>query len=70
MLKLKRVGIDLKSESVALINRGCKLFRPEEFQAMRRVVVESAGGKRLYATLAICDDPAIVTAFLEQCGVY
>ncbi len=60
MLKLKSIGINTYQENLVLIARSCQDFRPEEYQAYKKVEVEGPGGRRLLATLAVVDDESIV----------
>lgn len=59
MLKLRRVGIDTYPENMALLSRECKIYRAEEFQALRKIEVVG-DGRQILATLAIADDPALI----------
>ncbi len=59
MLKLKRIGIDTYRDNVAFIARCCTPYRPEEFQAFRKIEVIH-DGNRLLASLLIVDDETIV----------
>lgn len=59
MLKLKKVCIDTYPENIAFLARDCTLYRPEEYQAFKKIEVFS-GDKRLLASLMIADDNNIV----------
>ncbi len=59
MLKLRRIGIDTYPENMALLSRACKIYRAEEFQALRKIEIAS-DGQKILATLAIADDPNLV----------
>ncbi len=59
MLKLKNIGIDTYRNSVAFMARDCSLYRPEEYQALKKIEVIS-GKKRMLATLLIVDNKDIV----------
>lgn len=59
MLKIRRIPIDTYHENVALLSRSCAEYRPEEYQALKKIEISHDGG-RLLATLMIADDPAIV----------
>ena len=59
MLKLKKIAIDTDPENVALLYRNCQHYRPEEFQALKKIKVMS-DGHELLANLVISDDPALV----------
>ncbi len=59
MLKLRRIGIDTYRDNVAFLARRCSAYRPEEFQALKKIEVMN-GGARLLASLMIVDDEAIV----------
>lgn len=66
MLKLKNVGIDTYNENVAFLARDCKLYRPEEFQAFKKIEIIS-DGKTLLASLLIVDNATIISA--DQLGL-
>lgn len=59
MLKLKRVAIDTYGENVAFLARHCTIYRPEEYQAFKKIEVIH-DGVRLLASILIVDDEAIV----------
>ena len=59
MLKLRRIGIDTYPENMALLSRGCTIYRAEEFQALRKIEI-IGDSRQILATLAISDDPALV----------
>lgn len=59
MLKLKQVGIDTYRDNIAFIARNCTVYRPEEYQALKKIEVKHDGGKIL-ASLMIVDDETIV----------
>ncbi len=61
MLKLKNIGIDTYRDTVAFLARDCSLYRPEEFQAFKKIDVIS-GDKHLLATLMIVDNKSIINA--------
>ena len=52
MLKIRRIPIDTYHENVALISRSCGEYRPEEYQALKKIEISHDGG-RLLATLMI-----------------
>ncbi len=58
-LKLRRVAIDTYHENVAYLNRKCRLYQAEGFQALSKVMV-LANGLRIFAVLNIVDDDNIV----------
>ncbi len=66
MLQLKKIGIDTYRENVAFLARDCELYRPEEYQAFKKIEV-ICDGKRILATLMIVDDPAIIAS--DQLGL-
>lgn len=66
MLKLKRLGIDTQSESVAFLNRRCPLYRAEGFQALSKIEV-AQDGRRIVATLNLVDDDALLG--LDELGL-
>ncbi len=59
MLKLKSIRIDTYPDNVAFLARQCSTYRPEEFQALRKIDVINHE-KRLLASLLIVDDEGIV----------
>jgi thymidine phosphorylase len=59
MLKLKSIKIDTYPDNVAFLARKCGAYRPEEFQALRKIDVINHE-KRLLASLLIVDDEDIV----------
>lgn len=59
MLKLKRVAVDTRGENVAFLARNCVAYRPEEFQALKKIEV-LFNGHRLLASLMIVDDESII----------
>ena len=61
MLKLKRVAVDTRGENVAFLARICVAYRPEEFQALKKIEV-LFNGHRLLASLMIVDDESIIAA--------
>lgn len=61
MLKLKRIAIDTYGENVAFLARHCTIYRPEEYQAFKKIEVIHNGNK-LLASLLIADDEHIVGA--------
>ncbi|GLQ05092.1 thymidine phosphorylase family protein [Sneathiella chinensis] len=60
MLTLKKIEIDTYRDNVAFLARNCDLYRPEEYQAFKKVEVLNNGCNCLQAKLLIVDDPAIV----------
>ena len=58
-LTLRRVAIDTYKENVAYLNRNCKVYRAEGFQALSKIVIE-ANGHRIFAVLNVVDDDTIV----------
>lgn len=61
MLKLKSIRIDTYKDNVAFLARNCGAYRPEEFQAFKKIEV-MAGDHHLLASLLITDDDNIVRA--------
>jgi len=61
MLKIRRVPIDTYHEDVALLSRSCEEYRPEEYQALKKIEISHDGG-RLLATLVIADSSSTSTA--------
>ncbi|MEH6405176.1 MAG: thymidine phosphorylase family protein [Sneathiella sp.] len=59
MLHLKCIRIDTYRENVAFLARNCRLYRPEEFQAFKKIEVIHED-KRLLASLLIVDDETII----------
>jgi len=59
MLKLKRIAIDTYSDNVAFLARDCSIYRPEEYQAFKKIEVIH-GDRKLLTSLLIVDDPTIV----------
>ncbi len=59
MLKIRRIPIDTYRENVALLSRSCEEYRPEEYQALKKIEISHDGG-RLLATLMISDHRSIV----------
>jgi thymidine phosphorylase len=59
MLKIRHIPIDTYHENVALLSRSCGEYRPEEYQALKKIEISHDGG-RLLATLVIADDRSIV----------
>lgn len=59
MLKLKKIRIDTYRDNVAFLARHCKLYRPEEYQAFKKIKI-MAEGHHLLASLLIVDDENIV----------
>ncbi len=60
MLELKNIGIDTYRDNVAFLARDCRLYRPEEYQAFKKIEVIS-DGKRLLASLMIIDNEDIIS---------
>ncbi len=58
-LKLRRVALDTQTENVAFLAHGCRLYRPEDFRAMKRIEIRHAGGTVL-ATLMVASSGHIV----------
>ncbi len=64
MLKIKKVAIDTEPENTAFLSRQCRVYRAEEFRALKKIEISSdAGGEKhsILATLVIADDAAIVS---------
>lgn len=61
MLKLKNIGIDTYRDNVAFLARDCNLYRPEEYQAFKKIDVIS-DGKKILATLMIVDNKSLITS--------
>ena len=59
MLKIRRIRIDTYRENVAVLSRSCDEYRPEEYQALKKIEIGHNGGQ-LLATLIIADDRSIV----------
>lgn len=59
MLELKRVAIDTYRDNVAFLARNCSVYRPEEYQALKKIEVMN-GKRHLLASLLIVDDESIV----------
>ena len=59
MLKLKRIAIDTYSDNVAFLARDCSVYRPEEYQAFKKIEINH-GDRKLQTSLLIVDDQAIV----------
>jgi thymidine phosphorylase len=59
MLKLKKIEIDTYQDNVAFLARNCRKYRPEEYQAFKKIEV-IAGESRLLASLLIVDNEKIV----------
>lgn len=59
MLKIRRIPIDTYHENVALLSRSCEEYRPEEYQALKKIEISHDGG-RILATLMISDDRSFV----------
>ena len=59
MLKVKRVALDTAPENTVFLSRACRVYRAEEFTALKKINVTGQAGSIL-ATLIISDDPAIV----------
>lgn len=59
LLKLRRIAVDTYRENVAFLNRHCSAYRPEEFQAMKKIEVLH-DSVPLLASLLIADDPGLV----------
>ncbi len=58
-LKIRRVEIDTYHENVAYLNRNCRIYRAEGFQALSKILV-STNGNRVMAVLNVVDDNSIV----------
>ncbi|HRX38141.1 MAG TPA: thymidine phosphorylase family protein [Parvularculaceae bacterium] len=61
MLKVRFVALDTYPENTAFLSRTCTAYRPEEFQALRKIEIVN-GGKTILATLVISDDPSLVAS--------
>ncbi|MCF8466401.1 MAG: thymidine phosphorylase family protein [Sneathiella sp.] len=59
MLELKRVAIDTYRDNVAFLARNCSAYRPEEYQAFKKIQVMN-GSHHLLASLMVVDDETIV----------
>ncbi len=59
MLELKRIAIDTYRDNVAFLARNCSVYRPEEYQALKKIQVMN-GSHHLLASLLIVDDETIV----------
>ncbi|WP_419904467.1 thymidine phosphorylase family protein [Kiloniella sp.] len=59
MLNLKLIGIDTYRDNVAFLARNCEQYRPEEYQAFKKIEVK-CGNTRLLAQLLLVDDESIV----------
>jgi len=59
MLKLKRIAIDTYGDNVAFLARDCSVYRPEEYQAFKKIEIIH-GDRKLQASLLIVDDQTIV----------
>lgn len=60
MLKIRKVGIDTYPENMAFLLRGDNGYGAEQFRALRQIEI-SSGDCGILATLAITDDPQIVS---------
>jgi len=59
-LQLRRVAIDTYRENVAYLNRNCRVYRSEGFQALNKVEIRVEGnGAPVLAVLNVVDDDAI-----------
>ena len=59
-LQLRRVDIDTYKENVAYLNRNCRVYRSEGFQALNKVEINVEGnGQPVLAVLNVVDDDAI-----------
>lgn len=61
MLKVKLVRLDTYPENTAFLSRDCTSYRPEEFQALRKIEI-SLDDRTILANLVISDDRTIVGA--------
>ncbi len=59
MLKLRRIGLDSYPENMAVLSAGCRVYRAEEFRALRKIEV-SCGPQQILATLMIAEDNGLV----------
>lgn len=59
-LKLKRLGIDTHNENIAYVDRHCRVFRPGQHRALKKVSVSGGDGAEILASLAIVDDEGLV----------
>jgi len=59
MLTLKKIRIDTYNDNVAFLARDCELYRPEEYQAFKKIEVMS-DGRHILASLLVVDDEKIV----------
>ncbi len=59
MLKLKRIAIDTYRDNVAFLARKCRHYRPEEFQALKKIEIMN-DHHHLLASLLVVDDDQIV----------
>jgi thymidine phosphorylase len=55
MLKIRRIALDSYPENIAVLSRRCRIYRAEEFRALRRIEITS-GSRQILATLMIADD--------------
>ena len=59
-LRVRRVAIDTYKENVAYLHRDCNVYRSEGFQALSKVEICTASGKKkVLATLNVVDDASI-----------
>jgi thymidine phosphorylase len=59
-LRVRRVAIDTYKENVAYLHRDCNVYRSEGFQALSKVEIRTASGKKeVLATLNVVDDASI-----------
>lgn len=59
-LKLRQIAIDTYRENVAYMNRNCKVYRSEGFQALNKIEIHQANdGQPVIAVLNVVDDDAI-----------
>src|SRR3569833_2827469 len=57
--KIRLIAIDTDPENTVFMRRGANGYDPRQFRALRKV--ELCGeGRSILATLALCDDPAIL----------
>jgi len=64
VLTLKKVGIETRGENVAFLSSRCGVYKPENFNSVAKVEIESAdpahAGRRILATLNIVENGAIL----------
>lgn len=60
-LRIRHLPVDTYPESVAMLSRNCRAYRPEEFRALRKVRIDAAGRHTL-ANLIVIDAPGFLEA--------